>query len=338
MPRLYDNVKTVYPEFTSPVPGYSVACGQSFHEVLEVRAPYRGTDQYVNALPIIYGDILLGSSDDGQFDQVLRLALQPKVREDIAEGVEGAREMVKNYRRDGLIDSENNATINKMLNRAEDYLKKAARIQEFWEDDAYINNELPQGWPLDQYWYPRCENKFAPQKASILVMTPKGAKTKEVTCPEKSVYEDHEMDRRLIVKLVQAALFNARCAQEAAASVGTYNRNKKLYLENEAKAGGKGLQGEGKGGFGGVKITTATLDPKLIPGIKKATLDPDLIDEDAPQIPSEDDEPADDESGDEGDGLPESDTSGPKKKVKKKDNTLLLAGAAAIGIFALKGK
>lgn len=329
MPRLYDNINTVYPKFESPVPGHSVACGQSFHEVLEVRAPYQGVDQYVNALPIVYGDIVLGSTDDSQFDNVLRLALQAAVREDIAEGIEGAREMVKNYRRDGLIDSDNNATINKMLNRAEDYLKKAARIQEFWEEDAYINNELPQGWPLDEPWYPNCENKFAPQKAQIFVMTPKGAKTQEVTCPSKDVYNDHELDRRLMVDLVQAALFNTRCAQEAAASVGTYNRNKKRFIDEQKKAGAKGLQTEGDDGPPRVTIKTATIDPKLIPGIK---------DEDAPQIPSDDDEPADDESTSDEDGLPEPDTSKPKKKVKKKDNTLLLAGAAAIGIFALKGK
>lgn len=322
MARLYENLKPVYPDFKSPIPGQGRTCGLSYHEWIEVRAPYGDTDQHVNSLPPIYGDMLIGSQDSNDFEAVLDLALQPQVRESISEGIDGAREIARNYRRDGFLDNNNSAEANRMLNRAEDYLKKANRLQDFWED-AWVANGLANGWPLETAVHPVCRGKVDPETVKTLTMGPKGATTVEVKCMKREVVDNHAADRKLMVELVQAALFNTRCAQEVIAAVGTYNRNKKFY-EDQLKPTGTELKTD----------TTEPIAP--IVGIKKVTIDRDAI------PPASDDPQAGTDADDADDGVlpePEVETTEVKRRrSKKRGGGALIVGVAALGFLAVKGK
>lgn len=321
MARLYENLNPIYPEFKSPIPGQGRTCGLSYHEWIEVRAPYGDTDQHVNSLPPIYGDMLIGSQDPNDFEAVLDLALQPQVRESISEGIDGAREIARNYRRDGFLDNNNSAEANKMLNRAEDYLKKANRLQDFWED-AWVANDLAKGWPLETAVHPVCRGKVAPETVKTLTMGPEGATTVEVECMKREVLDDHAADRKLMVELVQAALFNARCAQEVIAAVGTYNRNKKFY-EDQLRPTGTEL------------TTDIPEQTHPIIGIKKATIIPG-------NIPPSTEGPDDSDGSSDDSVLPEpevgTDTKKKKKKSKKRGGGALIAGAAVLGFLSVKGK
>ena len=333
MARLYPDISPQSPAGESPIPAVTDACGSTFHMKQEVRAPYKGVDKYINVLPVVIGDLTIMSSIASEFDNVLDLAMSFSVINAIHTAIDDAREMKDQYRKDGYIESKNNATIGQMIVRAEDYIKKARRIRDFW-DDAYVGQNLPQGWPLDVKWYSNCEDKFAPDTIEVLTMTDEGPKMQEVTCPKKEYYDDHEADRILYVQLIQSALLNARCAQEAAAAVGTYNRNKEEY-QKTVGAKQKKLQQAAPSGpspdpIDSTRLAVMSTSPMPIePGDEPPI-------EDAPPI--EDEPPVVDDEDEEG-GLPEPDE-GEAKPVakKKKDNTILIVGAAALGFLMLGRK
>jgi hypothetical protein len=103
--------------------------------------------------------------------------------------------------------------------------------------------------------------------------------------------------------MMRATVITIRCAQEAAATVGIYNRNKKLY-ESSISGGmkiGKAIPSGGIGSIVSVSVDTG----ETIPG------DPEDMDDSTTE-------------------------STPKKK--KKGNGLLIAGAAGLGLLLLGKK
>ena len=149
-------------------------------------------------------------------------------------------------------------------------------------------------------------------------MTKDGPGTVSFGCPTQKATNEHEYDRQMVFKLLNAAVLHARCAQEGAAFVGTYNRNKKSSSGKAADMigympGAANQEAEKKmQSWSGGAVSSR---PKR--GEREGSMKiPDLG------------------SGSSGGEIAEGEVSAPKKR--KKDNTLLIAGAAALGLLALK--
>jgi len=308
----------ILPQQDSPSAALSnEKCGVNYHMPTEIRAPYKSTDKFTNMLPIAYAETGIGNQNpDISYPEVKKT----KFRVALKDAIDGAREILKNYNDDGYIDDKNRTAINKIIQRAEDYIKYAEDLEDWWEDGFRPDPDKPVfGWPLDVDTMPGCGvGIYAPYKGQLEVSLPVQGKTMvEFTCPSEDQAKEHRADRLRYAQLLFAAMVNARCAQEAAASVGTYYRNKEFA---ESISGGMVLQpkqpGEGPKPVPGIIITG-------MPGAGEppATGEPPSIDDEEPT-----------EADGEAPQIDDEETAKPLKK-KKKSNTLLIAGAAAAGLL-----
>lgn len=294
MERPNYNFEPIEPSMKSPVPSTANdVCGSNFHIEVEVRVPYQKIDKYVNVLPIIYEYYEVLSSD---LNESLPRLASSEFQNKLQDAIAGAQELLNNYWNADFMDKGNRDSIQKMISRAQEYLDKAKKIQTYWNQYNPDSPKGPTGWPLEQEKFGSgCDYKVAPEKGSIFTFGQgdKGAQSVSFTCPTQESKTNHEKDRAMFRKLLVAALRNCRCAQEAAAAVGTYMRNK---AEASATAGT-------------LQYTPKTATPKRA----------------IPMMPTPDEEPEVEEEAE-----------APAPTKKKKDNTLLIAGAAALGLLMLK--
>ena len=293
MERPNYNFEPKTPSTKSPIPGKTGdTCGIDWHLNIEVRVPYKHIDNFVNVLPIIHQEY---AAIDSDLSISLPILLGGEFQGKLQAAVTGAREILNTYTDGGYMDTKNRNAILVMVNRAQSYLSKAKALQKYWDEYSSDPGKGP-GWPLSMATMGNgCEHEVAPKKGSIFTMSGGGPAVVEFVCPTQQSKSNHSVDRAMFYKLMRAALYNCRCAQEGAASVGTYNRNKEVF--------------NSRASVGGVMQAPAAVKPKF--GIMQATVG----------------------AGDEPDNEPAEEPEAPKKK---KDNTLMLVGAAAIGLLMLK--
>ena len=284
----------VFPSKDSPSKSGTGKCGSSYHMTYSVHAPYKGVDKYSNNLPVAYSDTEIGVSDiNASLPAIIKGAFNSALK----EAIKGASEILHSYDKDGYIDDTNKAVILQLISRANKYQTEARKIKEWWDGVYQPDPEVAvYGWGLNEESSHNCPG-FAPTKGGVYT----GNTVIEFTCPTPADGDLHDADRIAYQQLLYAAMLNARCAQEAAATVGTHNRNKEFF---ESISGGMGL---------------ATAPPPKSPGKTITTGGPPTSDH--PEDPEVE---------------PESEPA-PKAK-KKKDNTLLIAGAAGLGLLILKGR
>jgi len=309
-----------HPKAKSPVQGRDNPCGTSWHDQLEVRAPYKNTDKYLTVLPIMMemGPYFTTKSTadhkgtEPDLEASLPSLVEQSVHNEIKEGIDGAQEWLDKYDDEGYIDSKNRSSIQGIINRARKYYDHARALQNYWKDSYQPDpSRGPRGWPLqNEHFGSGCDYKVAPDEGGIFTFGPGGAETVNFTCPTQTALDQHNEDRLKYFKLLKAALVNARCAQEAAAAVGTYFRNKEFY----DKQPGAGMS---------VKYAPKK---KAIPKMGVAKLVPET----KPEPPPEPEPPVIPEVDEE----PEPEPTAPAKK--KKDNTMLIVGAAALGLLMLR--
>lgn len=289
-------VKTEAETIHSPVS----ACGDNWWKDVRIRSPYKGTDLAFRTLPSL--------GEPSQVEQI---------------DPEFLREMRGDLDRIGLfvsthleqLSDRQRRNIQTMLDRAAVYIDDAETIWNMWAAGftTTTGGQVPP-WALND--------------------RPKGG-------INANIEEGHKRDVDKWKKLVRSALRNLRCAEEVAKKATIRARNKERHQQGR-RFGSNGL---GLGGTNGVK--KAQLTPVSI--IPEASLQEGEIDLEEEPIPDEgpvlDEEPIDEEPVDEEpieeepvipeESEPESDTSPARPAKKKKDNTLLLAGAAAFGVLAL---
>lgn len=282
------------PTTKSPSASEDGICGTSWGSAVEIRAPYRGVDQYVSVLPIMQEMIPFPTKSSDLEAAVPNLG-NKKFWDNILEGIDGASEILDQYDSAGYMDDKNRSAISRMIARSVKYYDHALALIKHWGNQTQFS---PAGWPLAIMVPDYCDD----------LGVGKGG------CPTANDIADHESDQLLVFRLLLASIRNARCAQEAAASVGTYFRNKEAYKSQM----GSGL---------GLKYSPKRAAPKLVAAqLGGASPEPDPG---PPPVPGLDEGPED-----EGDGVDVGETTAPKKK--KKDNTILIAGAAALGLLLLK--
>ena len=293
----------IFPNQDSPSDAGTGKCGSSYHTQYEVRSPYKSTNKYSTTLPVAYGETEIGIGD---IKDSLPAISKASFLSALKAAIQGASEILQDYGKDGFIDATNKAVIIELINRAVSYMNNARKIREWWEGKYQPDSEVEvYGWQLTKDNVQGC-NGFAPEKGGVY----NGNSVTEFTCPTTADRDLHDADRQAYQQLLYAAMLNARCAQEAAATVGIYNKNKK-YLES---------------GSGGLGLATV-VPPKKAPIGKLATgpVPPPTDHPDDPGSPPADTVPPDDATA----------TSTPKKK---KDNTMLLVGAAGLGLLIMKGR
>lgn len=291
----------IFPSQDSPSESGSGKCGSSYHIEYEVRSPYKSSDKYSNVLPIAYSGTEIGQNE---LEYSLPAVSDAKFLSALAAAIQGASEIFWNYYHDGFIDDTNKEVILQLISRAKQYQSQARTIRDWWETEYRPDSsEDVYGWPLTADNVRGC-NGFAPNKGGVLLAGSGGATSVEFTCPTNADRDLHAKDGKTYQQFLYAAMLNARCAQEAAATVGTYNRNKEFL---EGLSGGMGL---------------AKAPPKKAPGGKITT-----------EVPPTGEQPEDSEPEIDPESEPEA-----SKPKKKKDNTLLLAGAAGLGLLILKGR
>lgn len=202
------------------------------------------------------------------------------------------------------LTSKQQTNVRTMLDRAALYLRDAAEILTAWRSGFATERagSVP-AWPLDGQ--------------------PKG--------PVNNLMEEgHHRDQGKYKKLIRSALKNLRCAEEV---------SKKATIRTRNKARRNGRR------FGEVKQSTFSpsgpIDTFPLPGLEEpesATAKFNPIEAQEVVVDAEleegeiilDEEPVDE--------IEEDLATIPVAKKKKKDNTLIFAGAAALGILALKGR
>ncbi|MHC4431045.1 MAG: hypothetical protein ACYTBS_04325, partial [Planctomycetota bacterium] len=224
----------VFPTEDTPSSIGSAKCGGDWHIPHEIRAPYKTTDKYVNVLPAIYGDfgIQADKSNPGAVRSAVDKMTGSSFQTSLKNAVKGAKELLQNYYEDGYIDLTNRNAIRAMITRSETYIERAAAIRKWWEESYRPDQDKPvYGWPLQSENMNGCPG-FYPTKGSVFTMVPgQGSTTVEFNCPTLDDKQKHEDDAYAYQQFLYAALINIRCAQEAAAAVGTFNRNKEYHEE-----------------------------------------------------------------------------------------------------------
>lgn len=297
-----------YPKMKSPGKGREdETCGADWDINVEIRAPYKNVDKYLNVLPIIFAkyEALSGTLSDS-----LPIMVSRDFQDALRDAIDGATELLFDYNNAGYMDSKNRSSIDAMIDKARKYFEYALALQNYWESYSSDPGKGPVGWRLeDELARDGCEYKAAPEKGGIFTMTKDGAKTVNFTCPTDTDKDHHESDRQTFFKLMEAAMRTCRCAQEAAAAVGSYFRNKEHYDSQP----GAGM---------GVQFAPKKAAPKM--GVAQMMpIEPEEEpEEEPPEIPEVEPE--------------EEPPPPPPAKKKKKDNTLLIAGAAALGLLMLK--
>lgn len=276
-------------------------CGDNWWRDVKVRAPYKGVDKAYRTLPSL-----------GEPSQIERF--DAEFPDEISIDLERVRDFaVKNSAKLSDLQRKN---VNKMLKRAAKYLGDARTLQRTWARgfSATRIGKIP-AWA------------FGGQ--------PQGG-------INKNIEEGHARDAERWKQLIRAALRNVRCAEEVAKKATIRDRNKQTQKGRAYAANGpKTTRADATEDDLDVEITSATIDPSGIQGIKRATI---RVDDDRIELPPEEDDELggiviEDDELEEGDIDLEDDVEEPKKAPKKKrDNTILIAGAAAIGILALGKK
>ena len=301
-------VKTETQTIQSPIS----ACGDNWWKDVRIRCSYKGTDIAFRTLPSL-GEPMQVESIDPEFLDEIRGDIE-RVAIFVAEHL------------DELSDRQK-GNIEKLLARATAYVADAELIWKFWASGFTIpgDGQIPP-WPLN-----------GQPKGSI----------------NGNIEEGHKKDADKWKRLVRAALRNLRCAEEVAKKATIRLRNKLRHQQGRRFAG-NGLGGlapeDPENGNGGPVFKQAAFSP--------ATPDPDeegdselqggeidleeepIIDEEEEELAETDEDPElppDPEPPEEPIPPPIVDED-PEPKAppkKKKDNTLLIAGAAALGVLAL---
>lgn len=304
----------ILPSIDSPSSLSSGKCGSSWAVNSQVRAPYKSVDKYSDVLPAIYtADFGFGSDN---VEDSFPPASSPLMKSSLKKAIKGAKEILGDYDGDGYIDAANKTAIKLIIARAEKYADQAKELWDWWDKSYRPDPDQPiYGWPLNADRMAMC-SAWAPGTSSLMVSLPISGPTEiEFTCPTKADGDNHDKDRDVYATLIRAAVFNIRCAQEAASAVGIYNRNIEVY---KAAVGG------------GMKISSAT--PSVNPGSLLASVVPGPGDD--PDEPG--DEPGDDPDvpGDPDD--PDEATTTATKK--KKGGGALLLGAVGLGLLMMGKK
>lgn len=291
-------VKTETATIHSPVS----KCGDNWWRDVKVRAPYKGVDKAYRTLPSL-----------GEPSQIERF--DAEFPDEISVDLERVRDFaIKNSAKLSDLQRKN---VNKMLKRAARYLGDARTIQRTWARgfSATRIGKIP-AWA------------FGGQ--------PQGG-------INKNIEEGHARDAERWKQLIRAALRNVRCAEEVAKKATIRDRNKQTQKGRAYAASPETTRADPGEDDLDVEITSATIDPSRITGIKRATI---RVDDDRIELPPEEEDElggivVEDDELEEGDIDLEDDTDtreSTKAPKKKKDNTILIAGAAAIGILALGKK
>lgn len=340
------------PEYTSPPkisvkssPGRDWVCGRNWGE-FEIRQPYKNIDVHSETVPALEGinraalttpdpvtshaGVVHGWVESGELD----------------EAIGHAESMLDKY----SMDAKNRAAIQEYVDRAVLYMERADRLWEFWADHFapsgtpwqshgekgkthyFVSVGEHPHWPLSYTAQPGCGGKVdtgnIPVKDLPYVHSrpSKGAPDTwpdfmAIRCPGERALKAHEEDAKIYIDLVVAAFENARCASEAAAAVG-------VFYKNRSRIAGQILKPDiPKTKYGaGVNIYAPSGETHG-PG-NYAPLQPD--EPQPPQIRQPDPAPEDPTPGEIPEIVPK-----PAATKKKKGNTGILLGAAAVGVFIL---
>ena len=253
------------PQFSPPVlptrsspssTASSKTCGDSWSREYEARSPYKSVDKYVDILPPIFldPDLEFGS---GSVEDSFPIASSYELRKAVEEAIKGAKEILDDYKDNGYIDPANNTAIKKIIAQAETYRAQAYEMWNWWKDDFQPDVEKPvYGWPLADDRMTPCLD-WAPATAGVTIDLPgQGPTIVEFRCPTITHRDDHKDGRDVFATMMRATVITIRCAQEAAATVGIYNRNKKLY--EASVSGGMQLR---TGSIVSVSVDTGEPDP-----------------------------------------------------------------------------
>lgn len=322
-------------------------CGQDWSEI-EIRQPYKSIDMYVEVLPQLntYGIDGLGNAMGAERAKITHEWVEKGI---VDEVIDRAEALLEEYN----MDSQNQNAIQGYIDNAIKYLERATEIWKWWDGEfvPYGTPWQPKGpqghphyfvsvmesphWPLSRHGARGCGSDpgslSTVPTSKLDYVHPRPLENAPdiwpdfltIRCPNNTEQVGHEHDANLYAELILSAIAHARCAAEAAAAVGIFYKNKarvsgKILAPKVSKfpSSGSKIYAPGPGGgLGGKGAGSYAVQP--------GEPHPPII------------EPPE---GGVGGGIPgpeephvPSDTSKPTKK--KKDNTLLIAGAAAVGLF-----
>lgn len=317
---------------TSKSPISDDVCGKSWDQDVMVRVPYKGLNQNYTTLPAINVD---RGGIVADLEKALPFVMAPQWNAQIAKAIADAKYILTENNKIHIGDATNTNAINAIIDRADKYRKTAVGLIDYWKHWHTSSKEIGL-WPLDRLWPVNCGNKINGEKISY----DSGLKVHNITCPTGVDAAIRAMDRKRVRDLMVAALYNARCAQEGAAAVGVYYKNKKLFYGRQAVSGPNTLL------YNPQKRTTSPTIEASISASRFNQGGPSLG-EDAPSF--EEGLSLDEGAPNLGEELTPEETV-PTETVpaetapvtappKKKDNTLMIVGAAAVaGLLMMKGK
>jgi len=304
--RIVPRVRTETQAIKSPVS----KCGDNWFSAVKIRSPYKKTDIAYRTLPSL--------GDPSQIENF---------EEGFIEEIRGDHERITAFVQENAraLTPRQQANIRRMLGRAARYLIDARAIAMAWSTG------------------------FATTSAGTIPAWPLGGRPNGAV--NDLMEEGYHRDQEKYKQLLRASLRNLRCAEEVA-------KRSTIRARNKMRSRGRAFANIAEAEYGPIasEAKTASINPA---GGKTASINPmDATDSgfDAtatpsmpPPIDGEDDEledgdivldetapdPAEDDAIQEEAPIEE-----PTKpaKGKKKDNTLLIAGAAALGFMALKGR
>ena len=275
-------------------------CGDNWWKDVRVRASYKKTDVAYRTLPSLGDPQQVEHLDLGFPEEIV--GDQDRVIVFVAEHL------------DTLSDRQRK-NIEVMLGRVSAYLADAETIRRLWATGFTTSTLGPiPPWPLNGQ--------------------PQGP-------VNGNIEEGHKKDSERWKRLILGALRNLRCAEEVVKKATIRARNKERHGEGRVFGQG-GVAPQDGGNNGGQEPREGKFTPFVPPTPREAHIDEgDLeegeIDLEEPIVDAE--EPFEEEGVVDGEFEEEFVDDDEFKEVpakkKKKDNTLLFAGAAAFGVFAL---
>ncbi len=297
VPRVQTETETI----RSPIS----KCGDNWWKDVRVRASYKKTDVAYRTLPSLGDPQQVEHLDLGFPEEIV--GDQDRVIVFVAEHL------------DKLSDRQRK-NIEVMLGRVSAYLADAETIRRLWATGLTTSTLGPiPPWPLNGQ--------------------PQGP-------VNGNIEEGHKKDSERWKRLILGALRNLRCAEEVVKKATIRARNKDRHTEG--RVFGQGGVAPQDGGNGGQEPRKGRFSPFVPPTPLETHIDEGDLEEgeidlegEAPvaeEPPVDEEAPVDEEPFEEEDFVDEGEVivrpSTPAKK-KKKDNTLLIAGAAAFGVLAL---
>ena len=290
----------------------SKRCGQTWSDDVVVRKPFGQIDRAVFELERLGDYSVFDSFEEG-----------PGLLRSAQAGIDAAAKMFSDNR--DFIDGTNRNALQKLIDRAQSYVNAANGIWHFWNDEYRFYSGGGSGWPLGlklQDFLPgmSCWNKSAGQQVESTPVAadrlPRGKKFKW-NCPHINITQGHRSDETNYLKLVKAAMLNARCAQEAVASVAAYYQNKarRPPMTNRIVAAPRMA----------TKKRVTVKKQKLVPSGQEPDFEPGdpLVETVGDVVPTDEVDVTEPEPVE-------------RKRKKKKGKGLLIAGAAVVAFFALK--